>query len=127
MKEGYVLKADAAKHLTPEPITYEAMKRKSEKAAQTALKDAKASILNAAGIGKVEAYCINTVLAELKRKGLSPEQEEYKRISRETVPIGSRSSKVEEDDDVACYKRAIDELESWARSREDENARYRTA
>lgn len=78
MKEEYVLKADAAKHLTPEPITYEAMKRKSEKAAQTALKDAKASILNAAGIGKVEAYCINTVLAELKRKGLSPEQEEYK-------------------------------------------------
>ena len=68
MKEGYVLKADAAKYLTPEPITYEAMKRKSEKAAQTALKDAKASILNAAGIGKVEAYCINTVLAELKRK-----------------------------------------------------------
>lgn len=80
MKEGYVLKADAAKYLTPEPITYEVMKRKSEKAAQTALKDAKASILNAAGIGKVEAYCINTVLAELKRKGLSPEQEEYKRI-----------------------------------------------
>lgn len=35
--------------------------------------------------------------------------------------------KVEEDDDVACYKRAIDELESWARSLEDENARYRTA
>lgn len=35
--------------------------------------------------------------------------------------------KVEEDDDVACYKRAIDKLESWARSREDENARYRTA
>lgn len=35
MKEGYVLKADAAKHLTPEPITYEAMKRKSEKAAWT--------------------------------------------------------------------------------------------
>lgn len=35
--------------------------------------------------------------------------------------------KVEEDDDIACYKRAIDELESWARSREDENARYRTA
>ena len=69
MKEGYVLKADAAKYLTPEPITYATMKRKSEKAAQTALKDAKASILNAAGIGKVEAYCINTVLAELKRKG----------------------------------------------------------
>ena len=43
------MKADAAKYLTPEPITYEAMKRKSEKAAQTALKDAKASILNAAG------------------------------------------------------------------------------
>lgn len=56
MKEGYVLKADAAKYLTPEPITYATMKRKSEKAAQTALKDAKASILNAAGIGKVEAY-----------------------------------------------------------------------
>lgn len=72
MKEGYVLKADAAKYLTPEPITYATMKRKSEKAAQTALKDAKASILNAAGIGKVEAYCINTVLAELKRKGLTP-------------------------------------------------------
>lgn len=82
MKEGYVLKADAAKHLTPEPITYEAMKRKSEKAAQTALKDAKASILNAAGIGKVEAYCINTVLAELKRKGLSPEQES----GQDTIP-----------------------------------------
>lgn len=31
MKEGYVLKADAAKYLTPEPITYAAMKRKSEK------------------------------------------------------------------------------------------------
>ena len=29
MKEGYVLKADAAKYLTPEPITYAAMKRKS--------------------------------------------------------------------------------------------------
>ena len=28
MKEGYVLKADAAKYLTPEPITYAAMKRK---------------------------------------------------------------------------------------------------
>ena len=93
MKEGYVLKADAAKHLTPEPITYEAMKRKSEKAAQTALKDAKASILNAAGIGKVEAYCINTVLAELKRKGLSPEQEEYKRISRETARMVIRDRK----------------------------------
>ena len=92
MKEGYVLKADAAKHLTPEPITYEAMKRKSEKAAQTALKDAKASILNAAGIGKVEAYCINTVLAELKRKGLSPEQEEYKRISRETASSAATAS-----------------------------------
>lgn len=93
MKEGYVLKADAAKHLTPEPITYEAMKRKSEKAAQTALKDAKASILNAAGIGKVEAYCINTVLVELKRKGLSPEQEEYKRISRETARMVIRDRK----------------------------------
>lgn len=34
MKEGYVLKADAAKYLTPEPITYEVMKRKREKAAQ---------------------------------------------------------------------------------------------
>lgn len=87
------MKADAAKHLTPEPITYEAMKRKSEKAAQTALKDAKASILNAAGIGKVEAYCINTVLAELKRKGLSPEQEEYKRISRETARMVIRDRK----------------------------------
>lgn len=93
MKEGYVLKADAAKYLTPEPITYEAMKRKSEKAAQTALEDAKTSILNAAGIGKVEAYCINTVLAELKRKGLSPEQEEYKRISRETARMVIRDRK----------------------------------
>lgn len=93
MKEGYVLKADAAKYLTPEPITYAAMKRKSEKAAQTALKDAKASILNAAGIGKVEAYCINTVLAELKRKGLTPEQEEYKRISRETARMVIRDRK----------------------------------
>lgn len=71
----------------------ERMKRKSEKAAQTALKDAKASILNAAGIGKVEAYCINTVLAELKRKGLSPEQEEYKRISRETARMVIRDRK----------------------------------
>lgn len=93
MKEGYVLKADAAKHLTLEPITYEAMKRKSEKAAQTALEDAKTSILNVAGIGKVEAYCINTVLAELKHKGLSPEQEEYKRISRETARMVIRDRK----------------------------------
>lgn len=93
MKEGYVLKADAAKYLTPEPITYATMKRKSEKAAQTALKDAKASILNAAGIGKVEAYCINTVLAELKRKGLTPEKEEYKRISRETARMVIRDRK----------------------------------
>lgn len=93
MKEGYVLKADAAKYLTPEPITYAAMKRKSEKAAQTALEDAKASILNAVGIGKVEAYCINTVLAELKRKGLTPEQEEYKRISRETARMVIRDRK----------------------------------
>ena len=74
MKEGYVLKADAAKYLTPEPITYAAMKRKSEKAAQNALEDARASVMRAAGIGRVETYCINTVLAELKRKGLSPEQ-----------------------------------------------------
>lgn len=93
MKEGYVLKADAAKHLTPEPITYAAMKRKSEKAAQTALEDAKASILNAAEIGKVEAYCINAVLTELKRKGLAPEQEEYKRISRETARMVIRDRK----------------------------------
>lgn len=93
MKEGYVLKADAAKHLTPEPITYAAMKRKSEKAAQTALKDAKASILNAAGIGKVETYCINAVLAELKHKGLTPEKEEYKRISRETARMVIRDRK----------------------------------
>lgn len=90
MKEGYVLKADAAKHLTPEPITYEAMKRKSEKAAQTALKDAKASILNAAGIGKVEAYCINTVLAELKRKGLSPERETARMVIRDRKGIWTR-------------------------------------
>lgn len=93
MKEGYVLKADAAKYLAPEPITYAAMKRKSEKAAQTALEDAKASILNTAGIGKVEAYCINAVLAELKRKGLAPEQEEYKRISRETARMVIRDRK----------------------------------
>ena len=50
MKEGYVLKADAAKYLTPEPITYAAMKRKSEKAAQNALEDARASVMRAAGI-----------------------------------------------------------------------------
>lgn len=35
--------------------------------------------------------------------------------------------KVEEDDDISCYKRAIDSLESWVRSKEDENERYRTA
>lgn len=35
--------------------------------------------------------------------------------------------KVEEEDEIACYKRAIDELESWARGRENESARYRTA
>jgi hypothetical protein len=90
VKEGYVLKADAAKYLTPEPITYAAMKRKSEKAAQNALEDARASVMRAAGIGKVEAYCINTVLAELKRKGFSPEQEEYKRISRETARMKTK-------------------------------------
>ena len=28
--------------------------------------------------------------------------------------------KVKEDDDIACYKRAIDELESWAKSRKRE-------
>lgn len=105
MKEGYVLKADAAKYLTPEPITYAAMKRKSEKAAQTALKDAKASILNAAGIGKVEAYCINTVLAELKRKGLTPEQEEYKRISRERRPEWSSGTEKESGQDTIPTKK----------------------
>lgn len=93
MKEGYVLKADAAKYLTPEPITYAAMKRKSEKAAQNALEDARVSVMRAAGIGRVETYCINTVLAELKRKGLSPEQEEYKRISRETARMVIRDRK----------------------------------
>lgn len=93
MKEGYVLKADAAKYLTPEPITYAAMKRKSEKAAQNALEDARASVMRAAGIGRVETYCINTVLAELKREGLSPEQEEYKRISRETARMVIRDRK----------------------------------
>ena len=35
--------------------------------------------------------------------------------------------KVEEEDEIACYKKAIDELESWARGRENESARYRTA
>jgi hypothetical protein len=93
VKEGYVLKADAAKYLTPEPITYAAMKRKSEKAAQNALEDARASVMRAAGIGRVETYCINTVLAELKREGLSPEQEEYKRISRETARMVIRDRK----------------------------------
>ncbi|WP_371296817.1 hypothetical protein [Ruminococcus sp.] len=34
---------------------------------------------------------------------------------------------VERDEDIDCYKRAIEELESWVRSREDENKRYRTA
>lgn len=49
--------------------------------------------MNAAGIGKVEAYCINAVLAELKRKGLTPEKEEYKRISRETARMVIRDRK----------------------------------
>lgn len=53
MKRGYVLKVDAAKYLTPEPLTYEAM----------------------------------------KRKGLTPEQKGYKRISRETARMVIRDRK----------------------------------
>ena len=42
-------------------------------------------------------------------------------------PKQNQIIKVEREEDIDCYKRAIDELESWAKSREDENARYRTA
>ena len=42
-------------------------------------------------------------------------------------PKQNQIIKVERDEDIDCYKRAIEELESWARSREDESKRYRTA
>lgn len=42
-------------------------------------------------------------------------------------PKQNQIIKVERDEDIDCYKRAIEELESWVRSREDENKRYRTA
>ena len=42
-------------------------------------------------------------------------------------PKQNQIIKVEREEDIDCYKRAIDELESWAKSREAENARYRTA
>ena len=42
-------------------------------------------------------------------------------------PKQNQIIKVERDEDIDCYRRAIEELESWVRSREDESKRYRTA
>ena len=42
-------------------------------------------------------------------------------------PKQNQIIKVEKDEDIDCYKRAVEELESWVRSREDESKRYRTA
>lgn len=87
--EEYVLKFDPEKYygLKPKPISYVEAMKKREMAMNNALEDARESVLRAAGIGKVEAYCINTVLAEMKRMGLEPESAEYKRISRETAKL----------------------------------------
>lgn len=69
--EGYVLRFDPEKHygLKPKPISYVEAMKKREMAVNNALEDARESVLRAAGIGKVEAYCINTVLEEMKKNG----------------------------------------------------------
>lgn len=51
----------------------------------------------------------------------------YIRIYQGDWPNQKLIIKVEKDKDVDCYKRAIEDLESWVRSREDESERYRTA
>ena len=35
--------------------------------------------------------------------------------------------KVEKDEDIDCYKRATDELKSWARNQQKETVKYKTA
>lgn len=89
MNEGYVLRFDPEKYygLKPKPISYVEAMKKREMAMDNALEDARERVLRAAGIGRVEAYCINTVLEEMKRMGLEPESAEYKRISRETAKL----------------------------------------
>lgn len=89
MNEGYALRFDPEKYygLKPKPISYVEAMKKREMAMNNALEDARESVLRAAGIGRVEAYCINTVLEEMKRMGLEPESAEYKRISRETAKL----------------------------------------
>ena len=42
-------------------------------------------------------------------------------------PKQNQIIKVERDEDIDCYKRAIDELESWARNQQKETVKYKTA
>lgn len=35
--------------------------------------------------------------------------------------------RVEEEDDITCYERAIDALEYWKKNREEENEKYKMA
>lgn len=90
MNSGYVLKLDVEKYgIKPKPnsyVSYKMMKRE-ENAAQNSLEDVKRRAMTAAGVGKVEAFCINTVLEELKKARLKPDSEKYMRISRATAKL----------------------------------------
>lgn len=90
MNSGYVLKLDMEKFgIKPKPnshVSYKMMKRE-ENAELNALEDAKRSAMMAAGISKVEVFCINTVLEEMKKARLKPDSEEYMRISRATARL----------------------------------------
>ncbi len=49
------------------------------------------------------------------------------RIYQGDWPRQKQIIKVERDGDVDCYKKAIDELESWARNQQKETVKYKTA
>lgn len=42
-------------------------------------------------------------------------------------PKQNQIIKVERDEDIDCYKRAIDELKSWVRNQQKETVKYKTA
>ena len=42
-------------------------------------------------------------------------------------PKQNQIIKVERDEDIDCYKRAIEELESWVRNQQKETVKYKTA
>lgn len=42
-------------------------------------------------------------------------------------PKQNQIIKVERDEDIDCYRRAIEELESWARNQQKETVKYKTA